>query len=485
MERRVTFEVEGDTLVGTLFLPEGEGPWPGVVLEGPLTSVKEQATGNHARALSRHGFACLAFDHRTFGESGGEPRQHESPPRKVEDLGAAVDLLRELPEVDGRVAAVGVCAGAGYLAPFVADDDRVAAWGTVAGFFHDAAQQRQWMGGGYDAALERAREARRRYEETGEAETIPAVGPEGEEVAMPLAEAFAYYGTPRGQVGHYVNAFAVLSREDTLPWDAQAAAPRITVPTLMIHSERALAPSLARRFFDALAGPKEDVWVESEGQIDFYDDPRRIEPAAERLAAHFRASLGATVDDVLDFWFREPAGADEVTRVRRWFQGGPEMDAEVTRRFGRTVEAALAGELDGWARTPRGRLALVLVLDQLTRNHFRGDARTHEGDPRAQRLSLEAFEQGLDRELGYYERMFLCMPLLHAEDLEIQHRQDAIARRIVAEAPPERAKAAGMFLEQSEKYTGVVSRFGRFPHRNALLGRTSTPEEEAFLANWA
>ena len=108
---------------------------------------------------------------------------------------------------------------------------------------------------------------------------------------MPLAEAFEYYGTSRGAIPNYTNAFAVMSREQTLPWNAQRAAPSITVPTLMIHSERALAPSLARAFFAALPGPKSELWVESQGQIDFYDRPERIGPAADHLAAHFRAHL--------------------------------------------------------------------------------------------------------------------------------------------------------------------------------------------------
>ena len=110
---------------------------------------------------------------------------------------------------------------------------------------------------------------------------------------MPLKEAYEYYGTERGAVDNYDNSFAVMSREHTLPWDATEAAPEITAPTLMIHSERALAPALARAFFGALAGPKRELWVESEGQIDFYDQPARIEPAADALAEHFREHLRA------------------------------------------------------------------------------------------------------------------------------------------------------------------------------------------------
>jgi len=111
------------------------------------------------------------------------------------------------------------------------------------------------------------------------------------ESVMPLVEAFEYYGTSRGAVSNYVNQFATMSREHTVPWDAQSSAYDITVPTVMVHSETALAPALARKFFASLGGLKEQVWIESEGQIDFYDHPERIDTAADRLTRHFRAHL--------------------------------------------------------------------------------------------------------------------------------------------------------------------------------------------------
>jgi uncharacterized protein len=293
---RVTFESEGEPIVGMLYVPDGGSAHAALVLDGPLTSVKEQATGNHARALAAHGFVTLAFDHRFFGESGGRPRQYESPPKKIEDIRSALGFLATRPEVDAaRLGVVGVCAGAGYAAGAVAVDDRVRAFATVAGFFHDAAQQRVWMGDGYDQALREAEDARRRWQASGEEIVIPAVGREGP-VAMPLAEAYEYYGTPRGAVPSYVNAFAVMSRVDTLPYDAQGSAPRIRVPTLMVHSEKALAPALARKFFDGLAGPKQAHWLESKGQIDFYDDPALIDATSRLLDEHFRKHLGAAAE---------------------------------------------------------------------------------------------------------------------------------------------------------------------------------------------
>lgn len=292
--RRITFDVGGDEVVGLFHVPAGEGPFPALLFEGPLTSVKEQVTGNYARALAAQGFAGLSIDHRYFGESGGKPRQFEHPGHKVEDQRAALDWLAAQPEVDAkRIGAIGVCAGAGYLSPLIASEDRIRAWCTVAGFFHDAGMQRQWMGDdGYDAAVAKAIEARKHYEETGEATTIPAVGEEGE-VAMPLKEAFEYYGTPRGAVPNYTNAFARMSREHTLPWDAQAVAAKIQTPTLMVHSEKALAPSLARKFFDALAGPKQDQWLTSKGQIDFYDEADKIDETTTHLVAHFQQHMPA------------------------------------------------------------------------------------------------------------------------------------------------------------------------------------------------
>lgn len=287
----VQFESDGQPIAGLLFRP-ASGSGTGVICEGPLTSVKEQVTFNYAQALARQGFVTLTFDHRFFGASGGEPRQFESPPKKIADLLAAVTFLASRPEVQpDRIGLLGVCAGAGYAAGAVAADERIRAFGAVAGFFHDAAKQREWMGAGFDAALAEARAARELYERSGENTLIPAVGRSGP-VAMPLAEAYEYYGTARGAIGGYVNAFALQSRLDTLTYDAQSAAERIHVPTLLIHSEKALAPALARQFHERLAtSNKRMFWFESQGQIDFYDQPALIEPAAAELTEFFEAAM--------------------------------------------------------------------------------------------------------------------------------------------------------------------------------------------------
>ena len=172
-------------------------------------------------------------------------------------------------------------------------------------------------------------------------------------------------------------------------------------------------------------------------------------------------------------------------QVQRWFQGGPAVDDEIRARFGAAVEAALAGELDHWADTPRGRLALVILLDQFTRNVFRGDPRTYAGDAKAVALVLDAFERGLDQGLGFVARNFLSMPLLHSENLADHLRLAELSPSLTDNPPPGHEKYAAMTREQTVKYLDIIRRFGRFPHRNAILSRESTPDEEAFLADWA
>jgi fermentation-respiration switch protein FrsA (DUF1100 family) len=286
---RVNFNVGGTTLVGSLHWPESE-PRAALILTGPLTSVKEQAAGAYARAMAARGYAALAFDHRTFGESGGEPRQFESPPRKIEDIRAASSFLGQLSRTASLpMGAIGVCAGGGYMAGAVASEPKLKSFAAVAGVFPDVQATRSFMGPKFDELVNAGRAARERFESGQSPEHIPAVG-EGD-VAMPLAEAFEFYGTSRGAVPNYTNSFAVQSREVTLPFDTMSVADRIQVPTLMVHSERALLPALARAFYARLSAPKQQLWLDSKGQIDFYDDPRLIDAAADAITAHFRSTL--------------------------------------------------------------------------------------------------------------------------------------------------------------------------------------------------
>jgi uncharacterized protein (DUF924 family) len=193
-----------------------------------------------------------------------------------------------------------------------------------------------------------------------------------------------------------------------------------------------------------------------------------------------------TPGDVLAFWFGEPAqDVDQLkAKMKRWFGGGPELDATIKREFGAEIDAAVEGKLDAWLAEPKGWLALVVLLDQFTRNAYRGDAKTHAGDARAVKLTKEALERGELRALPLEERHFALMPLLHAEDAECQALFAKEIAALVTDAPAALRPGYSGGVEQSQKYSDIIRRFGRFPHRNKILGRQSTPEEEEFLKDW-
>ncbi len=188
-------------------------------------------------------------------------------------------------------------------------------------------------------------------------------------------------------------------------------------------------------------------------------------------------------DDVLDFWLGAPArdhGAF-MQKIRRWFETDKALDAEIRSRFGETLQRARDGAYDDWAKTPRGRLALVVLFDQFTRNLYRGTPRAFENDARALALAEAGIDQHLDAGFGFEEKMFLYMPLAHSEDVTRQERHVALITAAANAAPPELAAAYGSAVEYARGYLEQIRRFGRFPHRNAILGRTCTQEEMAFL----
>lgn len=256
-----------------------------------MTSVKEQVTGVYAAALAAQGFAALALDHRHFGESEGLPRQMEVHSRKVEDLLAAVDFLAAHPMVDAeQLAGVGICLGAGYVAAAVAADSRLRAFAGIAGYYRDPSAMRAADAAGFDAKVEQGRQARLHFESTGEVLMIPAAAPAGD-AAMQTADTVDYY-TRRAAVPNYVNGFALMSREHFLGFDVQVLAPRICVPTLMVHAPQAIAPQWAQQFHAALAAPKVVTQMEAKGQTDFYDNPGLIQSAVRAVAEHLKAALG-------------------------------------------------------------------------------------------------------------------------------------------------------------------------------------------------
>ncbi len=187
--------------------------------------------------------------------------------------------------------------------------------------------------------------------------------------------------------------------------------------------------------------------------------------------------------NVLDFWLGPPGRAAEVAERKRtlWFGKSPENDQAVIDRFAGTLVAASAGQLDHWTSAPHSRLALVIVLDQFPHHVHRDRPQAFATDAQALTLSLDALAAGEDRQLAPIERVFLYLPLEHAESLTMQDRSVALYEAMANEAAGDERALFDGFLDYAIKHRDVVARFGRFPHRNAILGRPSTADELEFL----
>ena len=192
---------------------------------------------------------------------------------------------------------------------------------------------------------------------------------------------------------------------------------------------------------------------------------------------------------IRDFWFGKlPLTAQALSqRVKLWFPGeeSPQdlqkLDGIIRTKFGRLVERAAKGDLAAWADSPRRCLSLIILLDQFPRHMFRGTARAFAADEQALAITLSGMQSAADGALDVTERIFFYMPLQHCEVREVQDESVAAYRRLLTEAPQE---VRGIFeesLESAEKHRQLIERFGRFPHRNRILERANTPEEEMWL----
>jgi uncharacterized protein (DUF924 family) len=181
-------------------------------------------------------------------------------------------------------------------------------------------------------------------------------------------------------------------------------------------------------------------------------------------------------DEVLEYWFGARNG-DEWGKFRKqWFGGGPAVDDEIRARFGELHTRACAGELDDWQRSAEGSLALLIVLDQFSRNLHRGTASAFAADPKALATAKAATAAGFDQAVLPIQRWFFYLPFEHSEALADQQRSLALFEAL----PEDGGRKIG--VDYARQHLEIVERFGRFPHRNEMLGRASTPEETAWLA---
>jgi uncharacterized protein (DUF924 family) len=184
-----------------------------------------------------------------------------------------------------------------------------------------------------------------------------------------------------------------------------------------------------------------------------------------------------TAQDVLDFWFGAPGSLEAGQPRREWFVKHDAFDAIVRARFGAAIDQALAGGLREWDdEGPQGTLARILVLDQFTRNAHRDTPLSFAGDALALAAARGLVDSGADRQLPPLQRAFVYMPFEHAEDAYMQERAVELFGVLAAEHP-----GFEEMLDYAHRHRGVIARFGRFPHRNEILGRASTPDETEFL----
>ncbi|WP_199797904.1 alpha/beta hydrolase [Erythrobacter sp. KY5] len=289
---RVTFQSNGEMIVGTLYVPEGvnaSNTVKAVVVTGAWTTIKEQMPALYAQRLAENGMVALAFDFRTWGESAGSTRSLENSEMKIADIEAAGRYLlsrREVLEVHG----LGICASSGYMATAAERTDIFTSLALVAPWLHNAEIVDAVYGGeeGVAGLIATGREAMTSERATGEPQLITAAGPSGSDALMAIE---GYYIDPdRGLVPEWENTFNLASWEGWLTFDGVRAAEGITEPTLVVHSDAAAIPDGARAFYDQLRAPKAQVWLDNVTQFDFYDQPKGVDPAIEAVTAHFLRS---------------------------------------------------------------------------------------------------------------------------------------------------------------------------------------------------
>ncbi|MEM8623738.1 MAG: alpha/beta hydrolase [Pseudomonadota bacterium] len=285
--RSVSFENEGATLMGTLYLPDGfDGtPTDAVVVTGAWTSVEEQMPRTYARKMAERGFIAFTFDFRGWGKSGDLPggqRFIEDPAAKTADIRVAIEGLAAMPEV-ARIHGLGICASAGYMLDATRENDAVDRVGLVAPWLQDREIVETVYGGveGVAALMQVAADA-----EAAGGQVIPAAGPENAEgVLMPIGG--YYYEASRGAIPEYDDAWNNAGWDDWLSYHPLDRASGFDKPLAIVHSDAAAIPEGVRSFVESFTGEATQRWLEDVTQFDFYDDPEAVEAAADEMVAHF------------------------------------------------------------------------------------------------------------------------------------------------------------------------------------------------------
>lgn len=188
-------------------------------------------------------------------------------------------------------------------------------------------------------------------------------------------------------------------------------------------------------------------------------------------------------EDILDFWFGElnELGCAAPNQRKLWWTKSDAFDDAIRAKFAWDYESIVAGDRERWRATPQGALAYIIVLDQFSRNMFRNTPRMFDADPLAREVCCEGLDDAFDDDLAFDERVFFYLPLEHSEDEPDHERCHQVFSRLCADAPDSLKADAEYYLDFAQRHREIIERFGRYPHRNEILGRVSTPEELEFL----
>lgn len=295
---RVSFQSGGETIVGNLYVPAGVSaakPGKAAVVTGAWMTIKEQMAGRYAQELAERGVVALAFDFRTWGESGGKQRAMENPTMKTEDVVAAANFLATRKEVDrNRIGALGICASAAYVAKAATITPNIRSVALVAPWLHDRGIVNEVYGGAESVQklIATSRDAQQKFTRTGELSLLPAASTTDKSAVM--FNVPYYTETDRGMIAKWENKFNLASWEGWLTLDAMPTAPKITQPLLMVHSEAAAIPHGAKKFYAQVTAKKSMLMLGNVNQLDFYDRAAPVKQASDAVAAHFRSSLIAS-----------------------------------------------------------------------------------------------------------------------------------------------------------------------------------------------
>jgi fermentation-respiration switch protein FrsA (DUF1100 family) len=299
-KEKVHFQSEGLKVVGTLFRPqnskEEEVSLPAILVAGAMSGVKEQVAGQYAERIAKDGYVTLVLDHRHFGESEGEPRQHEDPAKKLEDFKNAISFISSLKGIDReRIGACGISMGGGYMLQLAAFDRRIKSVSIVASGLNLADTLLEILGKeGFVNFLKEFNNARQRHYDTGEVQYIPAVATDNKPAAMIGDEPFEYYGTSRAWSPGWVNRYTTESIENLMSYNAIPYARHVSpIPLLIIHgkNDKYCLPKFAQEVYDLADEPKEILWLDTSNHIDLYDNEKYVGPAISKIVEWFNKYL--------------------------------------------------------------------------------------------------------------------------------------------------------------------------------------------------